>query len=158
MNFKMIHDVADFLKNDKELLWREGKEGGIQYWYAESELYVIRKIENSDYVYGFVSARSPAEACRKFLCGSESQGEIAAKCEELKEMLLEKNRKYGNSALEPIRIFSRADAVEQILVRIDDKLNRIRNRQSDEDEDVIMDLAGYLILLMIAREGRREER
>ena len=156
MNFKMIHDVADFLKNDKELLWREGKEGGIQYWYAESELYVIRKIENSDYVYGFVSARSPAEACGKFLCGSESQGEIAAKCEELKEMLLEKNRKYGNSALEPIRIFSRADAVEQILVRIDDKLNRIRNRQNDEDEDVIMDLAGYLILLMIAREKEKE--
>ena len=86
----------------------------------------------------------------------DAQEKIEAKCEELKELLLEKNRKYGNSALEPIRIFSRADAVEQILVRIDDKLNRIRNRQNDEDEDVVMDLAGYLILLMIAREKEKE--
>ena len=77
---------------------------------------------------------------------------IRVKCNALADMLLEKNRKYGNSALEPCRIFSRANAEEQILVRIDDKLNRIRNRQNDEDEDVIMDLAGYLILLMIARE------
>lgn len=82
----------------------------------------------------------------------DAQEKIEAKCEELKAMLLEKNRKYGNSALEPIRVFSKADAVEQILVRIDDKLNRIRNRQNDEDEDVVMDLAGYLILLMVARE------
>ena len=155
MNFKMIHDVADFLKNDKELLWREGKEGGIQYWYAESELYVIRKIENSDYVYGFVAARSPAEACGKFLCHAGTQVAIESKCEELKTMLLEKNRKYGDSALEPIRVFSRASTIEQILVRIDDKLNRIRNRQNDEDEDVILDLAGYLILLMIAKENEK---
>ena len=80
-----------------------------------------------------------------------TQKRIAFKCDELKSLLLEKNRKYGNSALHPIRIFSRATTIEQILVRIDDKLNRIRNRQSDEDEDVIMDLAGYLILLMIAK-------
>ena len=78
---------------------------------------------------------------------------IIEKCDELKAMLLEKNRKYGNSALEPARIFSKASAVEQILVRIDDKLNRIKNRQNDEDEDVIMDLAGYLILLMVAKDG-----
>lgn len=79
---------------------------------------------------------------------------IAAKCDELKAMLLEKNRKYGDSALTPCRVFSKANAVEQILVRIDDKLNRIKNRQDDDDEDAVMDLAGYLVLLMIARERR----
>lgn len=78
---------------------------------------------------------------------------ISRKCDELKSLLLEKNRKYGDSALNPCRIFSKASPEEQILVRIDDKLNRIKNRQNDEDEDVIMDLAGYLILLMVAREG-----
>ena len=80
------------------------------------------------------------------------QQAIVDKCNELKWMLIEKNRKYGNSALSPIRVFSKASPEEQILVRLDDKLNRIRNRQNDEDEDVIMDLAGYLILLMIARD------
>ena len=69
------------------------------------------------------------------------------------KMLIEKNRKYGNSALEPQRIFSKASAIEQIKVRIDDKLSRIKNQQDDEDEDVITDLIGYLILLKIAKEG-----
>ena len=86
-----------------------------------------------------------------------AQEKIIDKCNKLKQLLLEKNRKYGDSALNPCRIFSRANAVEQILVRIDDKLNRIKNRQNDEDEDVIMDLAGYLILLMIARKGQNHD-
>ena len=91
---------------------------------------------------------------QKTVKSSSSAGMIAKKCDELKELLIEKNRKYGDSALNPCRVFSKASSVEQILVRIDDKLNRIKNRQSDEDEDVIMDLAGYLILLMIAKSGK----
>lgn len=79
---------------------------------------------------------------------TDSQKRIAEVCDDLKDLLLEKNRKYGDSALNPIRVFSKADAREQILIRIDDKLNRIKNRQNDEDEDVIKDLAGYLILLL----------
>jgi hypothetical protein len=83
---------------------------------------------------------------------SPEQEAITNKCHELKWMLIEKNRKYGNSALSPLRVFSKASTEEQILVRIDDKLNRIKNRQNDDDEDVLMDLAGYLILLMVARD------
>jgi hypothetical protein len=75
---------------------------------------------------------------------------IAQICDEIKSMLLEKNRKYGNSALDPIRIFSKADAKEQIRVRIDDKLSRLRSLQSDETEDVISDLIGYLVLLKVS--------
>lgn len=48
-----------------------------------------------------------------------AEDEIRATCKEIEEMLVEKNRAYGNSALEPVRLFSKADAVEQILVRID---------------------------------------
>ena len=69
---------------------------------------------------------------------------------ELHNMLMAKNKKYGNSALEPVRIFSKADAKEQIKVRIDDKLSRIYTASELEDEDVIDDLLGYLILLKIA--------
>lgn len=71
--------------------------------------------------------------------------------EEIAALLEEKNRKYGDSALNPSRIFARSDAVEQIKVRMDDKLNRIRNAQDDEDEDVVKDLIGYLIILRIAQ-------
>lgn len=68
----------------------------------------------------------------------------------VEDMLNEKNRKYGNSALEPVRVFSKADSVEQIKVRIDDKLSRIVSGQVDDDEDIRMDLLGYLVLLEIA--------
>lgn len=81
-----------------------------------------------------------------------SQERIACVCDEIKEMLLEKNRKYGNSALNPIRIFSQADTIEQIRVRLDDKFNRYINRQNDEDEDLIKDIIGYLVLYKIALE------
>jgi hypothetical protein len=76
---------------------------------------------------------------------------IAEVCDEIKELLLEKNRKYGDSAINPIRILSKSNNTEQILVRIDDKLNRIKNMQSDEDEDVITDLIGYLVLYKVAK-------
>ena len=81
----------------------------------------------------------------------DTQTLISATCDEIKEMLLAKNRRYGNSALEPVRIFSKASAAEQILVRLDDKLSRLRSQQADEDEDVISDLIGYLILLKISQ-------
>lgn len=86
---------------------------------------------------------------------AQTQVDIATVCDELKEMLLEKNRRYGDSALSPVRIFSRSDTLEQIRVRIDDKLSRLRNQQNDEDEDVINDLIGYLVLLKIAQTQER---
>ena len=68
------------------------------------------------------------------------------------DMLKEKNIKYGNSALEPKRIFSKASPVEQILVRIDDKISRLANQNITDDEDVVRDLIGYLIILRIAQQ------
>ena len=76
---------------------------------------------------------------------------IVAECGALADLLIEKNRKYGNSALDPLRLFSRADAVEQLRVRIDDKLSRIKSAQADDTEDAELDLLGYLVLLRIAR-------
>lgn len=65
-------------------------------------------------------------------------------------MLLAKNAAYGDAALSPLRIFSHASPVEQLLVRIDDKLSRLA-RGSAAGEDVERDLLGYLVLLRIAR-------
>jgi hypothetical protein len=71
-------------------------------------------------------------------------------CDEIKELLLEKNRKYGDSALNPVRVFSHADNLEQLRVRIDDKISRVKSAQLDEDEEVLNDLIGYLILYRVA--------
>ena len=72
-------------------------------------------------------------------------------CHEVAQMLIEKNVSYGDSALNPIRLFSGADSQEQLKVRIDDKLNRIKNAQCFAGDNDIDDLIGYLVLLKIAK-------
>lgn len=79
-----------------------------------------------------------------------AEKEIKEVVDDILQLLLNKNQKYGNSALNPIRVFSKANASEQIRIRIDDKLSRIVSGQSDDDEDVIDDLLGYLVLLKIS--------
>lgn len=75
----------------------------------------------------------------------------------LREMLVDKNQKYGDAALNPDQTFSTASPVELINVRMDDKLSRIRNRATNEDEDPEWDLIGYLILKQIAMlRGKKE--
>lgn len=83
---------------------------------------------------------------------SDTQQQIVKICDQVKALLLDKNRRYGDSALNPTRIFSKASATEQLLVRIDDKLSRITKGVGllSTDEDVLMDLMGYLVLLKIA--------
>lgn len=82
---------------------------------------------------------------------NQTHQEITMVLDEVREVLLSKNRRYGDSALSPKRIFSKSPPVESLLVRIDDKLSRIMSGQQDEDEDVELDLIGYLVLLKIAR-------
>jgi len=71
-------------------------------------------------------------------------------CHEIAQLLIEKNISYGDSALSPNRIFAQSDNVEQLKVRIDDKLNRVKNNQGFAGDNDIDDLIGYLILLKIA--------
>ena len=90
---------------------------------------------------------------------SESEIKISGVCDDIKELLIHKNRKYGNSALKPCRVFSKASAVEQLLVRIDDKLNRIMQGAGllADDEDVVNDLIGYLVLLKIGMNDEKHK-
>ena len=83
--------------------------------------------------------------------GAPAGNQIWSTCHEIAHMLIEKNISYGNSALEPARIFSTADSTEQLKVRIDDKLNRVKNNQGFSGDNDIDDLIGYLILLKISR-------
>lgn len=79
-----------------------------------------------------------------------SGAEIVLVCIDLATMLLRKNAAYGDSALNPVRIFSKADPIEQLLVRLDDKLSRLA-RGSAAGEDVELDAMGYLVLIRVAR-------
>ena len=89
----------------------------------------------------------------------ESEMKISGVCDDIKELLIHKNRKYGNSALKPCRVFSKSSPVEQLLVRIDDKLNRIMQGAGllANDEDVVNDLIGYLVLLKIGMNDEKHQ-
>lgn len=83
---------------------------------------------------------------------STTQNDIVRVCTNISIMLQEKNVAYGDSALDPVRIFSKANAIEQLLVRIDDKLSRFARGTDYPGDNDIDDLIGYLILLKIAKE------
>lgn len=84
---------------------------------------------------------------------TKTQNSIKWTCNEIRDLLLAKNKAYGDSALEPDNIFSKLDSSQAICARIDDKLSRIKNvGLDDKTEDTLDDLIGYLILLKVSRE------
>ena len=72
---------------------------------------------------------------------------ILEECLNIAELLINKNKSYGSSYSHPINIFSKSDPKEQLYIRIDDKLNRIKKGNEYASEDTILDLIGYLVLL-----------
>lgn len=85
---------------------------------------------------------------------ANSEALIRQKCSDLAGFLVQKNKAYGDSAISPRPIFAQgASAGLSICARIDDKLNRIASgipgAYGDND---LLDLTGYLILLMIVRD------
>lgn len=77
--------------------------------------------------------------------------------DDARVMLIHKNAAYGDSALNPVRVFSKASLSEQLLVRLDDKASRLA-RGSAAGEDVAGDMLGYFLLVLIAEEREREQR
>jgi len=86
--------------------------------------------------------------------GAPSAEAIIEECLRLAGFLARKNKAYGDSALKPVRVLSKADPAEQIRVRLDDKLSRLV-RGELAGEDAILDLVGYYILLKIAERSEK---
>ena len=63
--------------------------------------------------------------CENMSNETDTQNKINEIMEAMQDLLLSKNRLYGNSALNPKHIFYKGDAVNSILIRLDDKLGRI---------------------------------
>jgi hypothetical protein len=76
------------------------------------------------------------EACNKIIAS-------------IKNVLIEKNKRYGNSALAPINVFYKGNATDSICIRLDDKLSRIKNSSELRKND-LYDLLGYCILYLIS--------
>jgi len=88
---------------------------------------------------------------------AEFADQLDAVAESITNLLKEKNAAYGNTALEPVNIFSKLDSVEAIKARIDDKLSRIAHvGLNDNTEDTARDLVGYLLLLLMALDRKAD--
>lgn len=88
---------------------------------------------------------------------NDTQKLIADETLRIGSLLVNKNKAYGNSALEPVRIFSRANSMEQLAVRIDDKLSRLSRGHEYVGDDTLDDLVGYLVLLLVARKRQKQD-
>jgi hypothetical protein len=69
-------------------------------------------------------------------------------------LLIAKNKAYGGSALEPLPVFSRLGTEDRLAVRMDDKIARLARGTTAAGEDAVLDLAGYLVLLLAAQDAR----
>lgn len=99
----------------------------------------------------------------------EKTNNHAAFCEDLRIVLVElqafltqKNIKYGDSALNPSSCFSKGlSPLDGINIRLDDKIKRLMTGDTSEDEDVELDIIGYLIIkriyLMRLKKGTSHE-
>lgn len=92
----------------------------------------------------------------------ENEREINEECNNLKELLQQKNKMYGNSFFKTLNEYGQI----LICVRIEDKLNRLKQiilkgeKDVKTDErliDTLMDIAGYAILskVYIAKNNKK---
>ena len=74
-------------------------------------------------------------------------------CASLGKFLEAKNQRYGNSVNEPMQVFGPQMSPEAAFyVRMNDKISRITNGPEEPRENDLVDLAGY-IMLLLARRG-----
>lgn len=79
-----------------------------------------------------------------------TQEQIIKITNAIQDLLLDKNEKYGDAALNPKQIFYKGTAVNSILIRLDDKLTRIMsNTDSKPRINDVTDIIGYCVLLLI---------
>lgn len=92
----------------------------------------------------------------------EFQNKISVECDKLKELLIAKNKMYGDSFFKTLDEYGNA----LICVRIEDKLNRLKQiilngeKDGETDErliDTITDLAGYAVLSKLYLDKIRQD-
>lgn len=87
----------------------------------------------------------------------ETQDAIKEVTGAMCDLLLYKNGKYGNSALEPLGLFHKGSAESAIAIRLDDKLSRVKNSQEGLRTNDICDIIGYLVLLLVSKGVERSD-
>lgn len=80
-----------------------------------------------------------------------TQRKIREITEAMKDLLLYKNQKYGDSAINPEKIFYKGDSTSSILIRLNDKIGRVKANPDDKPRvNDVCDIIGYCTLLLIS--------
>lgn len=67
------------------------------------------------------------------------------------DLILYKNRKYGDSAINPKKIFYKGDSTNSILIRLDDKIGRVMSNTEEKPRvNDVADIIGYCTLLLVS--------
>lgn len=86
-----------------------------------------------------------------------TQDKIKIICMSMQKLLLEKNKRYGDSALNPLGVFSKLNATTSIQIRLDDKLKRIKNGPDIPRANDVCDVIGYCVLLLASMNITEED-
>lgn len=74
----------------------------------------------------------------------------------MQTLLLEKNKRYGDAAINPTNTFSKLSGQDSIKIRLDDKLKRVQTSNETRVNDVC-DIIGYCTLLLISMGVSKED-
>lgn len=87
-----------------------------------------------------------------------TQEKISEVMDSMKDLLLYKNQKYGDAAINPKKIFYKGDSTNSILIRLDDKIGRVMANPDDTPRtNDIADIIGYCTLLLISMGVTKED-
>lgn len=89
---------------------------------------------------------------------TSTQLKIAEITDAMKDLLLYKNKKYGDSAINPKKIFYKGDSTNSILIRLDDKVGRVMSNPDEKPRvNDVCDIIGYCVLLLISLEVTKDD-
>ena len=83
--------------------------------------------------------------------GTPTQQKIKDILSGMTDLLLYKNKKYGDSAINPKKIFYKGDITNSILIRLDDKIGRVMSNTEEKPRvNDVADIIGYCTLLLVS--------
>ena len=89
---------------------------------------------------------------------SSSKDKIIEITDSIQDLLLYKNEKYGDSALSPKNVFYKGDSTNSILIRLDDKIGRVKNNPNPVPRvNDVCDIIGYCVLLLASMNVTSED-
>lgn len=87
-----------------------------------------------------------------------TQRKIVDVLDGMKQLLLYKNQKYGDSAINPKKVFYKGDSTNSILIRLDDKIGRVMSNPDDKPRvNDVADIIGYCTLLLVSMNVTSED-